>query len=103
MEQINKINLEIDDIEKDNNIEKNTDNIKNIKEKIKLEQDNIDKLIEKVNQNKSKKYKKFKGLKIENLTDMYQNEENINEKIEIFQQINYLIENIKSQLFDEND
>lgn len=103
MEQINKINLEIDDIEKDNNIEKNTEAIKNIKEKIKLEQDNIDKLIEKVNQNKSKKYKKFKGLKIENLTDMYQNEENINEKIEIFQQINYLIENIKSQLFDEND
>ena len=103
MEQINKINLEIDDIEKDNNIEKNTEAIKNIKGKIKLEQDNIDKLIEKVNQNKSKKYKKFKGLKIENLTEMYQNEENINEKIEIFQQINYLIENIKSQLFDEND
>lgn len=103
MEQINKINLEIDYIEKDNNIEKNTESIKDIKEKIKVEQDNIDKLIEKVNQKKSKKYKKFKALKIDDLKNMYQNEENINEKIEIFQQINYLIENIKSQLFDEND
>ena len=103
MEQINKINLEIDYIEKDNNIEKNTESIKDIKEKIKVEQDNIDKLIEKVNQKKSKKYKKFKALKIDDLKNMYQNEENINEKIEIFQQINYLIENIKNQLFDEND
>lgn len=101
MEQIEKLNSEIDEVEKNGNIKEKTEMIKNIKEKIKLEQEIVDKMIEKVNDNKSKKYKKFKGVGIDELIEMYHEEENLPNKIEIFQHLNYQIDSVKNQLFDQ--
>ena len=101
MEHIEKLNLEIDEVEKNGNIKEKTEMIKNIKEKIKLEQERVDKMIEKVNDNNSKKYKKFKGIGIDELIEMYQEEENLTNKIDIFQQLNYQIDSVKNKLFDQ--
>ena len=100
MEQIKNINLEIDELEKISDLKYKTELIKKTKDKIKEEQEHIDSMIEKVNQNKSKKYKKFKGISIDNLVTMFHQEENFKQKIEIFQQLNYLIDSIKNQLFE---
>ena len=103
MNHIESINLEIDNIEKKENLEEKSELIKVVKEKIKNEQEKIDKMIVKVSENKAKKYKKYKGISIESLIEMFNVEENIDNKIEIYQQMNYLIESIKNELFEEND
>lgn len=102
MEQIEKLNLKIDEIEKIDNLEKKTESVKQIKDELKYEQEKIDKMIEKISNLKSKKNKKYKGKSLEDLTSMFSEEEDFDEKIQIYQQINYLIESTKNQLFEDN-
>lgn len=102
MEQIEKLNLKIDEIEKIDNLEKKTESVKQIKDELKSEQEKVDKMIEKISNLKSKKNKKYKGKSLEELTSMFSEEEDFDEKIQIYQQINYLIESTKNQLFEDN-
>ena len=102
MEQIEKLNLKIDEIEKIDNLEKKTESVKQIKYELKYEQEKIDKMIEKISNLKSKKNKKYKGKSLEDLTIMFNEEDDFDEKIQIYQQINYLIETTKNQLFEDN-
>ena len=102
MEQIEKLNLKIDEIEKIENLEKKTESVKQIKDELKFEQEKVDKMIDKISNLKSKKNKKFKGISLEKLTTMFSDENDFEEKIQIYQQINYLIESTKNQLFEEN-
>ena len=102
MEQIEKLNLKIDEIEKIDNLEKKTESVKQIKDELKYEQEKIDKMIEKISNLKSKKNKKYKGKSLEDLTIMFNEEDDFDEKIQIYQQINYLIETTKNQLFEDN-
>lgn len=100
MEQIDKLNLKINEIEKIDNLEEKTDSVKKVKEELKFEQDKVDKMIEKISNTKSKKFKKFKGLSLEALSKMFTEEENLEDKIQIYQQMNYLIDLTKNHLFD---
>ena len=101
MDIITEFNKKIDYVEKLENLEEKTENVKKIKEEIKLEKEKVEKLIEKISNSKSKKQKKYKGISLDNLLKMYNEEENFDIKIEIFQQINHLIELTKNQLFEE--
>ena len=98
MDQIKKFNKMIDDIEKTTDIEEKSQSIKIIKDLIKEEQLKVDELIKKVDGMKSKKYKKFKGMNLEQLTKKF-DEENLDEKVKIFQNISYLIGKTKDRLF----
>tara|TARA_B100000424_G_C22582016_1_gene327125 strand:+ start:77 stop:391 length:315 start_codon:yes stop_codon:yes gene_type:complete len=100
MEQIDKLNVKINEIEKIDSLEKKTESVKQVKEELKSEQDKVDKMIEKISNTKSKKYKKFKGLSLEALSKMFTEEENLEDKIQIYQQMNYLIDLTKNQLFE---
>ena len=101
MDIIEEFNIKIDKIDKIENLEEKTESVKKIKEELKTEQEKIEKLMDKISNTKSKKQKKFKGVSLENLSRMYNEEENFEDKIEIFQQMNYLIELTKNQLFEE--
>ena len=91
MDIITEFNKKIDYVEK----------LENLEEGIKLEQSKVERLIENISNSKSKKQKKYKGISLDNLLKMYNEEENFDIKIEIFQQINHLIELTKNQLFEE--
>ncbi len=101
MEQIIKFNLKIDEIEKLNDLDKKSQSVKEVKDELKVEQDRVEKMIDKISNIKAKKYKKLKGLSLEKLTEMFDAEEDLDEKLKIYQQMSYLIELTKNQLFEE--
>tara|TARA_B100000161_G_C33548603_1_gene414308 strand:- start:1509 stop:1823 length:315 start_codon:yes stop_codon:yes gene_type:complete len=100
MEQIDKLNLKITQIEKIESLEEKTESVKQVKEELKSEQDKVDKMIKKISNTRSKKYKKFKGHSLEVLSKMFTEEESLETKIQIYQQMNYLIDLTKNQLFE---
>ena len=57
-------------------------------------------MIDKISNIKPKKQKKFKGLSLEKLSEMFDKEEL--EKLKVYQQISYLIELTQNQLFEES-
>jgi hypothetical protein len=105
------MNKEINDIEKDcenlNNIENWSDRlikIKEIKERINIETEKLNNFIESLNSSdikKPKKSKEFKNLSLDELLDLYNKSENIEEKIKLFNYIQYFIKEIELELFDE--
>ena len=58
-------------------------------------------MIEKISNVKPKKSKKLKEYNLQQLTEMFHDENNLDKKLKIFQHISFLIETTKSQLFDE--
>lgn len=71
-----------------------------LKQDIKKEQDNINYMIDKVSDLSPKKSKKLKNLSIDDLVSMFEKEEDINNKIKIYQNICYVIDKFKNKLFD---
>ena len=102
MEQINKFNLKIDEIEKLNDLDKKSQSVKEVKDELKTEQERVENMIDKISNIKPKKQKRFKGINLERLSQMFQDEEELEEKLKIYQQICYLIELTKNQLFEES-
>tara|TARA_Y100000813_G_C24108340_1_gene326517 strand:+ start:156 stop:557 length:402 start_codon:yes stop_codon:yes gene_type:complete len=72
-----------------------------LKTEIRKEQNHIDTLIEKISELNPAKNKKYKMKTIEDLTKLFDEEENLNSKIKIYQNICYKIDKFKSQLFDD--
>ena len=102
MEQINKFNLKIDEIEKLSDLDKKSQSVKEVKDELKTEQERVENMIDKISNIKPKKQKRFKGINLEKLSQMFQEEEDLEEKLKIYQQISYLIELTKNQLFEES-
>lgn len=102
MEQINKFNLKIDEIEKLNDLDRKSQSVKEIKEELRNEQERVENMIDEISNIKPKKQKIFKGVTLEKLSQMFQDEEKLEEKLKIYQQISYLIELTKNQLFEES-
>ena len=71
-----------------------------IKEDIKKEQDNINYMIDKVSDLSPKKSKKLKNLTLDDLVSLFEKEEDINNKIKIYQNICYIIDKFRNKLFD---
>ena len=102
MDQINQYNLKIDENEKLNDLDKKSQSVKEVKDELKTEQERVENMIDKISNIKPKKQKRFKGINLERLSQMFQDEEELEEKLKIYQQICYLIELTKNQLFEES-
>lgn len=72
-----------------------------IKKYIVKEQEQINLLINRISEIEPTKSKKYKLNSIEDLTNLFEEEENINSKIKIYQNICYKIDKFKSKLFDD--
>tara|TARA_E500000178_G_C16834634_1_gene667714 strand:- start:344 stop:649 length:306 start_codon:yes stop_codon:yes gene_type:complete len=101
MEQIKTFNDKINCIEKLNNLGDKTEKIKEIRNEIRDEVERVNKIKDRILESKSKRHKRFKGLTVEELSDMFQEETDIEKKILILEQINYLVGNIKNKLFED--
>ena len=71
-----------------------------LKEDIKKEQDNINYMIDTVSDLSPKKSKKLKNLTLDDLVVLFEKEEDITNKIKIYQNICHVINKIKNKLFD---
>ena len=100
MEQINKFNLKIDEIEKMDNLDEKSKSVKLVKDELKTEKEKVEEMIDKIASIQPKKSKKFKGLSLDKLNKMFDDEESLEEKLVLYQHISYLIESTKNQLFD---
>ena len=101
MEQINKFNTRINEIEKIENLDEKSKNVKEVKGELKTEQERIENMIDKISNIKAKKSKKYKSKSLQQLQIMFEEEKELEEKLKIYQQICYLIELTKNQLFEE--
>ena len=87
-------------IKQDSRIKIDLDNVY-VKLNIKEEQDKIETMIDKISTAQPKKHKKYKNITLQDLSVMFQEEENINKKLKIYEHICYIIELHKNQLFEE--
>ena len=107
--EIPDITLSLDDLEKNiNNVFDDSDlsilekskKLTEFKKYVKQEQDKINFMIDKVSEISPKKSKKFKSLSLDDLVTLFEQEEDINNKIKIYQNICYSINKFKSKIFD---
>ena len=61
MDQINKFNLKIDEIEKLNDLDKKSQSVKEVKDELKVEQERVENMIDKISNIKPKNKKNLKG------------------------------------------
>ena len=107
--EIPDITLSLDDLEKkvndifdDSNLSilEKSKKLTEFKKYVKQEQDKINFMIDKVSEISPKKSKKFKSLSLDDLVTLFEQEEDINSKIKIYQNICYSINKFKSKIFD---
>ena len=103
MDRIKKIQDSIDSLKKINDLKEKISKMKEIKKDIDLEQEASDKLLKKLNNNKIKKNNKYKKNKIDELESLFQNTNDFDEKINIFNHLCYKIDKIEEELFGGND
>jgi hypothetical protein len=103
MDNIKKIQNNIESLKIINNLKDKINKMKEIKKEIDIEQEASDKLLKKLNDNKPKKIKKYKTNKIDELETMFQNSNDFDEKINIFNHLCYKIDKIEEELFGTND
>jgi hypothetical protein len=101
MEQIEKLNEKINIIEKLEDIDLKSKSVKEVKTEIKEEKEKVEEMIQKISETTSKKHKKFKGMNLEELATLFDNEDDLQKKLKIYEHIVYLIEKTKNQLFEE--
>ncbi len=107
--EIPDITLSLDDLEKkindifdDSNLSilEKSKKLTEFKKYVKQEQDKINFMIDKVSEISPKKSKRFKSLTLDDLVTLFEQEEDINNKIKIYQNICYSINKFKSKIFD---
>jgi hypothetical protein len=99
---------ELDDIEKEiNNLDDILDwsskikKMKELKEQIITHRDKLNSFIEIINSGNVKKNKKKKDLSLDDLLKQFEETENIEEKVKLFNQIQYIIKENERELFED--
>jgi hypothetical protein len=99
---------ELDDIEKEiNNLDDILDwsskikKMKELKEQIITHRDKLNSFIEIINSGNIKKNKKKKDLSLDDLLKQFEETENIEEKVKLFNQIQYIIKENEKELFED--
>ena len=99
---------ELDDIEKEiNNLDDILDwsskikKMKELKEQIITQRNKLNSLIEIINSGDIKKNKKKKDLSLDDLLKQFEETENIEEKVKLFNQIQYIIKENERELFED--
>ena len=102
MNKLEKITNEMNELEKINQLKNKINKIKDIKNEINNEIKIIEKTIDKLNNSKSKKIKEYKNLNIDKLQEKFENEKNLDKKIELYSHICYKIDKISQEIFGDN-
>lgn len=104
---MNNNSKELDDIEKEiNNLDDILDwsskikKMKELKEQIITHRDKLNSFIEIINSGDIKKNKKKKDLSLDDLLKQFEETENIEEKVKLFNQIQYIIKENERELFE---
>jgi hypothetical protein len=99
---------ELDDIEKEiNNLDDILDwsskikKMKELKEQIITHRDKLNSFIEIINSGNVKKNKKKKDLSLDDLLKQFEETENIEDKVKLFNQIQYIIKENERELFED--
>jgi hypothetical protein len=99
---------ELDDLEKEiNNLDDILDwsskikKMKELKEQIITHRDKLNSFIEIINSGDVKKNKKKKNLSLDDLLKQFEETENIEEKVKLFNQIQYIIKENERELFED--
>ena len=99
---------ELDDLEKEiNNLDDILDwsskikKMKELKEQIITYRDKLNSFIEIINSGDVKKNKKKKDLSLDDLLKQFEETENIEEKVKLFNQIQYIIKENERELFED--
>lgn len=99
---------ELDDIEKEiNNLDDILDwsskikKMKELKEQIIIHRNKLNSFIEIINSGDIKKNKKKKDLSLDDLLKQFEETENIEEKVKLFNQIQYIIKENERELFED--
>jgi hypothetical protein len=99
---------ELDDIEKEiNNLDDILDwsskikKMKELKEQIITHRDKLNSFIEIINSGNVKKNKKKKDLSLDDLLKQFEETDNIEEKVKLFNQIQYIIKENERELFED--
>jgi hypothetical protein len=99
---------ELDNIEKEiNNLDDILDwsskikKMKELKEQIITQRNKLNSLIEIINSGDIKKNKKKKDLSLDDLLKQFEETENIEEKVKLFNQIQYVIKENERELFED--
>ena len=99
---------ELDDIEKEiNNLDDILDwsskikKMKELKEQIITHRNKLNSFIEIINSGDVKKNKKKKDLSLDDLLKQFEETENIEEKVKLFNQIKYIIKENERELFED--
>ena len=105
---MNNNSKELDDIEKEiNNLDDILDwsskikKMKELKEQIITHRDKLNSFIEIINSGDIKKNKKKKDLSLDDLLKQFEETENIEEKVKLFNQIQYIIKENERELFED--
>ena len=105
---MNNNSKELDNIEKEiNNLDDILDwsskikKMKELKEQIITHRDKLNSFIEIINSGDIKKNKKKKDLSLDDLLKQFEETENIEEKVKLFNQIQYIIKENERELFED--
>mgnify|MGYP003982227937 CR=1 FL=1 len=101
MNKIDEIQNKIKNINSISDLKDKIKTMKELKNEINEEQKKAEKLMNKINNFKSKEIFKYKKLSIDKLQKMFNNTSDFNEKIELYSQLCYKIDQIDQELFGE--
>lgn len=99
MNHIDTLNNKINNVEKIDNISDKIKYTKEIKTEIDTEIEKTEKLIHIISSIKPKKHKKYNNMTLDELGNIFEEENNIKKKLKIYEHITYMIELTKGQLF----
>ena len=102
MDKLKKIQENIDQLKTIDNLKDKINKMKEIKLDITNEESKSNKLLEKLNDNKPKKDKKYKKLKLDQIEKIFEEEKDFNEKINIYNHLCYKIDKIEEELFNND-
>ncbi len=101
VKEIKELEKQIEEIDEIKDWSLKINKMKEIKEKLVEQKNKMNNLLEVLNSGEAKKMKKKKDLTLDELLIEFDNCDNIEEKVKLFNHINFLIKESELELFDE--
>ena len=102
MSQLKKIQENIRELENMDEIKDKIKSMKEIKKTLDNEQENIKQLKKKIDDIKASEVKKYKNMSIDKLQEVFEETDNFEDKLNIYSQLCFKINQIENELFGKN-
>jgi hypothetical protein len=103
MNQLKNIQENIKKLENMVELKDKIKSMKEIKKTLDTEQENIKKLKKKIDDVKANEIKKYKNLTIDELQEMFDDTDNFEDKLNIYSQLCFKINQVENELFGKNN